>query len=42
MRLRPTTLQALSAVKGVGPAKLRLYGDPILALIARLTADPSD
>ena len=42
VRLRPTTLQALSAVKGVGPAKLRLYGDPILALIARLTADPSD
>ena len=34
VRLRPTTLQELSSVKGVGPSKLRLYGEPILAVVA--------
>ncbi len=42
VRLRPGSLQELAAVKGVGPAKLRLYGDPILALVARLGTGSPD
>jgi DNA helicase-2/ATP-dependent DNA helicase PcrA len=32
-RLRPTTLGALSDVKGMGPVKLERYGDALLAVI---------
>lgn len=36
VRLRPTTLQELSAVKGVGPSKLQQYGDAFLAAVAKV------
>ncbi len=34
---RPSTLTALRACDGIGPAKLETYGDEILAVIAQLT-----
>ncbi|MFN8023556.1 MAG: ATP-dependent DNA helicase UvrD2 [Acidimicrobiales bacterium] len=34
VRLRPSSLQELSAVKGVGPSKLRMYGEALLAIVA--------
>jgi DNA helicase-2/ATP-dependent DNA helicase PcrA len=33
---RPTTAKELFAVPGMGPAKLELYGDDILALLDSL------
>lgn len=38
VRLRPTSLQELAAVRGVGPSKLRLYGDAFLTAVARVRA----
>ena len=35
-RVRPTSLDELAAVKGVGPAKLKQYGPAILAEIAEI------
>lgn len=37
-RARPTSLDELAAVKGVGPAKLKQYGPAILAAIAEIAA----
>ena len=36
---RPTTLAALSRVKGMGPTKLDRYGAEILAALGAATAD---
>ena len=36
---RPTTLAALSRVKGMGPTKLDRYGTEILAALGAATAD---
>lgn len=33
----PTTLDALRACPGIGPAKLDSYGDEILAVLERVT-----
>lgn len=38
VRLRPTSLQELAAVRGVGPSKLRLYGEAFLTAVARVRA----
>ena len=34
-RRRPTSSEALLAIKGIGPAKLERYGDALLAIVAR-------
>jgi ATP-dependent DNA helicase RecQ len=34
---QPTSLVALRQVEGIGPAKLELYGDDILAVIEKAT-----
>lgn len=40
---RPTSLDELARVKGVGPAKLEQYGDSVLAVIAdAVAAEPPD
>jgi ATP-dependent DNA helicase RecQ len=40
-RVRPQTLQALSAVHGIGGSKLNLYGDGLLEVIADYPRDDS-
>lgn len=40
-RVRPQTLQALSAVHGIGSSKLNLYGDVLLEVIAEYPRDDS-
>ena len=35
---RPSTLDALSEIPGIGPAKLEAYGRDLLALLARENA----
>lgn len=40
-RLRPTTLDDLESIKGIGPMKLEQYGDEILALVAKHTSASS-
>ena len=38
-KLRPSTLDELARVKGVGPAKLERYGEALLQAVAAVTAD---
>jgi ATP-dependent DNA helicase RecQ len=38
-RVRPTTLEGLHVISGVGEAKLRDYGDEVLRLVRRLSAE---
>jgi ATP-dependent DNA helicase RecQ len=38
-RVRPTTLDGLHQISGVGEARLREYGEEVLAIVARLCAE---
>ncbi|MDA8298030.1 MAG: ATP-dependent DNA helicase UvrD2 [Actinomycetota bacterium] len=35
----PSTMEQLSSIEGIGPAKREAYGDELLALLARITAE---